>query len=143
MFCIICFDTIKVAEIMTSCHHTYHKKCIDTWLGKSIECPVCRQTITYELMGPQTRMHTERPRAKRAMMRIRFLMDLFEISFNKVRKRKLIKKILKVAYENRVILRKRKTFWNDLCSFGRIVIDDDIEGYYETLMQRWDVKFQQ
>ena len=97
MFCIICLDAISVAEIMTSCHHTYHKKCLDTWLKKSKECPVCRQKITYELMGPQTRSRTERIRAKRAMMRIRFLMDLFDISPSGTHKKKIIKKILKLA----------------------------------------------
>ena len=143
MFCIICLGTINVAEIMTSCHHTYHKKCLDTWLAKSVECPVCRRKITYELMGPQTRSHTERIRGKRAMIRIRFLMDLFDISFNKVRKKKIITKILKIACENRVILKRRKVFWNGLCYFGEMVIDGDTKGYYKPLMQRWDVKFQQ
>ena len=143
MFCIICLDKISVAEIMTSCRHTYHKTCLDTWLKKSKECPVCRQKITYELMGPQTRSRTERIRAKRAMMRIRFLMDLFDISPSGTHKKKIIKKILKLACENRVILRKRTVFWGGLRYFGQDVISNDKDGYYDTLMQQWNIKFEQ
>jgi len=143
MFCIICLGAISVAEIMTSCHHTYHKKCLDTWLKKSIECPVCRQKITYELMGPQTRSRTERIRAKRVIMRICFLMDLFDISQSNIHKKKVIKKILKMACENKVILRKRAVFWRGLRNFGRNVISNDKDGYYDSLMRQWNIKFEQ
>ena len=142
MFCIICLGTIHVAEIMTSCHHTYHKKCLDTWLKKSKECPVCRQKITYELMGPQTRSRTERIRAKRGMMRIRFLMDLFDISPSCIYKKKVIKKILKIVCKYKIILRKRVVFWNGLRNFGQCVISNDKDGYYNTLMQQWNIKFE-
>ena len=141
MFCTICLETIYVTEIMTSCHHTYHKKCLDTWLAKGVGCPVCRGKITYDLMGPETRSRTERVRSKRAMMRIRFLMDLFYITNNKGERKKIIKKILKIACENRIILRRRRTFWNGLRIFGRTVINNDVEGYYKRLMHQWKLKF--
>ena len=143
MFCIICLDKIYAAEIMTSCHHTYHKKCLDTWLKKSVECPVCRGKITYELMGPQTRSRTASLRAKRAMMKIRFLMDLFDISPSHTHKKDIIKKILKKAYKNRGLLRKRTIFWDGLRHFGEAVVSNDKDGYYKTLMKQWYIKFEQ
>lgn len=143
MFCIICLAKISAAEIMTSCHHTYHKKCLDTWLKKSVECPVCRQKITYELMGPQTRSRTASLRAKRAMMKIRFLMDLFDISPSYTHKKNIIKKILKKAYGNRGLLRKRDVFWSGLRNFGQCVISNDKDGQYEALMRQWNIKLEQ
>jgi len=140
MFCTICLGNITVAEIMTSCQHTYHKKCLDIWLTKSVECPVCRQTMTYELIGPQTRSRTERIRGRRAMTRIIFLFDLFDITFHKGERKRIIKKILKIACQHRDALRRHKDFWKDLRLFGKTIADGDTEGYYKNVMNCWDIQ---
>lgn len=46
--CTICMDTINNNEQCKKliCGHIFHSNCIDTWLNRVLECPVCRKTIT-------------------------------------------------------------------------------------------------
>ena len=46
--CTICMDNINKNESCKKleCGHIFHSNCIDTWLNRVLECPVCRQTIT-------------------------------------------------------------------------------------------------
>lgn len=46
--CSICMDDIKFKKEYIrklNCGHGFHKKCIDTWLTKSLTCPMCRCVI--------------------------------------------------------------------------------------------------
>ena len=48
--CSICIDEINKNKItLKNCNHTFHKKCIDSWLKKNSSCPICRQ----EYLPPQ------------------------------------------------------------------------------------------
>jgi hypothetical protein len=43
--CQICFEKYKVGElkrILPKCNHFFHKKCVDKWLKKKGNCPICR-----------------------------------------------------------------------------------------------------
>ena len=41
--CCICKGEDLEPQIVLGCKHTYHQKCIETWLNKSDKCPLCRQ----------------------------------------------------------------------------------------------------
>lgn len=46
--CRICMDDIKKGDICKElCKgHIFHSNCINNWLKRSLECPICRNTIT-------------------------------------------------------------------------------------------------
>jgi hypothetical protein len=31
--------------IRTSCNHVFHKECMDIWMNRKLECPLCRQKV--------------------------------------------------------------------------------------------------
>lgn len=44
--CNICMDHFEYRQYkrtLPKCNHTFHKKCIDSWLKKNSSCPICRQ----------------------------------------------------------------------------------------------------
>ncbi|XP_021713928.1 RING-H2 finger protein ATL78-like [Chenopodium quinoa] len=46
--CVICLADFKGGEklrILPKCHHGFHLKCIDKWLGFQSSCPICRQSL--------------------------------------------------------------------------------------------------
>ena len=45
--CCICLEDIQVKknQIKTKCEHTFHKKCIQKWITKKTNCPMCRENI--------------------------------------------------------------------------------------------------
>lgn len=46
--CFICIDNYKEKElkrILPNCNHCFHKKCIDKWLLKKSNCPICRNHL--------------------------------------------------------------------------------------------------
>ena len=48
--CIICYDKLGQNVTKTKCNHLFHKGCLDTWLGRSSECPMCKKNLK-EIMG--------------------------------------------------------------------------------------------
>ena len=49
--CPICFEAIHKNEMVLSCNHRFHKKCIMTWYVESDICPVCRETQDDEILN--------------------------------------------------------------------------------------------
>ncbi len=45
--CTICFEKFEKNERYRElpCKHMFHKRCIDKWFDKSVNCPMCRQDI--------------------------------------------------------------------------------------------------
>jgi hypothetical protein len=46
--CSVCQDTIVTTEParrLNFCNHTFHTRCIDTWLVQNVHCPMCRHDI--------------------------------------------------------------------------------------------------
>lgn len=44
--CLIEYENIDDLLQLPNCCHTYHSKCILTWLEKEITCPNCRNVVT-------------------------------------------------------------------------------------------------
>lgn len=47
--CAVCLDDVPAGELLTSlpCAHAFHTRCIETWMRKSVTCPVCRGGAEY------------------------------------------------------------------------------------------------
>ncbi|RXH83123.1 hypothetical protein DVH24_003621 [Malus domestica] len=46
--CVICmedFETDQLCQVFPSCNHTFHSNCMNTWLKKSLTCPICRNCV--------------------------------------------------------------------------------------------------
>ena len=45
--CAVCLEALQSDDIARDlpCRHTFHRKCIDTWLSSNHTCPVCRQDL--------------------------------------------------------------------------------------------------
>lgn len=43
--CVICLNNIHIGKKKLKCGHTFHKKCIKTWLKDENTCPICRKEI--------------------------------------------------------------------------------------------------
>ena len=67
--CAICQDDIKDGEqirAISKCQHGFHINCIDKWLSKKGECPLCRAAIidvgrVQEIYNNISRLHQELP----------------------------------------------------------------------------------
>ena len=55
--CPICLDVFKYRQHCRKfqCSHVFHKKCIDRWLAKNTQCPVCRSSV--QPLQPTSRMN--------------------------------------------------------------------------------------
>ncbi|CAN6691104.1 unnamed protein product [Malus baccata var. baccata] len=46
--CVICmedFEIDQLCQVFPSCNHTFHSNCMNTWLKKSLTCPICRNCV--------------------------------------------------------------------------------------------------
>lgn len=43
--CPICLVDIEEERTVTKCNHTFHKECLDIWLGDAYNCPNCRTEL--------------------------------------------------------------------------------------------------
>ena len=48
ILCPICHEeiTTEFNRSHTECGHIFHSGCIDNWLKRTLECPMCRNIIT-------------------------------------------------------------------------------------------------
>ena len=46
--CAICLEEYKIGlyKRTLNCNHTFHKKCIDKWIGEKLSCPICRNSVS-------------------------------------------------------------------------------------------------
>ena len=46
--CVICMVDIEIGETIRylPCAHLFHKRCVDTWLMRSLSCPTCMEELT-------------------------------------------------------------------------------------------------
>ncbi|KAL0351880.1 UNVERIFIED_CONTAM: E3 ubiquitin-protein ligase [Sesamum calycinum] len=48
--CAICLENLQHAEVcrvLPACHHEFHAQCIDPWLSKRLNCPICRAPFRF------------------------------------------------------------------------------------------------
>ena len=45
--CKICFDRFSINQtvVLLSCHHIYHRECLEPWLAQSTQCPECHRNV--------------------------------------------------------------------------------------------------
>merc|ERR1712056_44043 len=45
--CAVCLANLEEGEEARGlpCEHLFHRSCIDAWLAKSRQCPICRQAV--------------------------------------------------------------------------------------------------
>lgn len=139
MFCTICFDTISCLEILTSCGHTYHQKCLDHWFCASAKknCPVCQRVINYTLAGRRTRSKTEDRRTKKILIGCAYYIELFNISAREEEKKKLVDTMFNLLYMNRVLFRKKRKLFYFVYDFIKKLVDSD--EYYRKLYNWWEI----
>lgn len=46
--CSVCFEPFQTGEqaIRTVCDHVFHRKCLEGWVVRRMNCPLCRQEFT-------------------------------------------------------------------------------------------------
>ncbi len=47
--CSICLETITKNGKITNCNHTFHNNCLNQWLKKKKNCPICRTKINKDI----------------------------------------------------------------------------------------------
>ncbi|KAG4953086.1 hypothetical protein AAZX31_14G035900 [Glycine max] len=49
--CAVClgeFEDCDVVKMLPKCEHIFHQHCIDAWLPSHMNCPICRQKVTFD-----------------------------------------------------------------------------------------------
>ncbi|PWA86965.1 Zinc finger, RING/FYVE/PHD-type [Artemisia annua] len=46
--CLECFKDGDKCRLLPNCRHSFHASCIDSWLIKSVACPICRTCVDLE-----------------------------------------------------------------------------------------------
>lgn len=50
--CTICMEVlINTTRTTTECNHTYHTKCLDIWMKRNSNCPLCRRKLSIAKKG--------------------------------------------------------------------------------------------
>lgn len=49
--CAVCLDSFKPRQHarFLVCSHKFHRQCLDRWLSRKNECPVCRSSVRFEV----------------------------------------------------------------------------------------------
>lgn len=52
--CMVCMEPFIAGDVLRAlpCLHRYHQRCIDEWLTRSPECPICKRDITAAPVTP-------------------------------------------------------------------------------------------
>lgn len=52
--CMVCMEPFVAGDVLRAlpCLHRYHQRCIDEWLTRSPECPICKRDITAAPVTP-------------------------------------------------------------------------------------------
>ncbi|KVI11744.1 Zinc finger, RING/FYVE/PHD-type [Cynara cardunculus var. scolymus] len=57
--CSICleyFNEGEICRLLPVCDHVFHARCVDTWLTKVPNCPICRTRVRLDAGGPSDSM---------------------------------------------------------------------------------------
>ncbi|WOG93159.1 hypothetical protein DCAR_0312440 [Daucus carota subsp. sativus] len=52
--CVVCLEWFKKGEKcmrLVGCNHVFHSKCVNSWLIKVLNCPICRGSVKFNLVG--------------------------------------------------------------------------------------------
>ncbi|KAH7577378.1 hypothetical protein JRO89_XS01G0242300 [Xanthoceras sorbifolium] len=55
--CAVCLDDFKKGDkcrLLPICNHSFHAKCVDEWLLKNPNCPICRSTANSRRFGEES-----------------------------------------------------------------------------------------
>eukprot|EP00731_Ephydatia_muelleri_P005858 Em0003g106a len=52
--CAVCLDEMKQNKKQETCSHVFHRECIEKWLRRHNDCPVCRRTLIASAPLPET-----------------------------------------------------------------------------------------
>lgn len=69
--CIVCQEDKLCGEITTElplCKHSYHSKCISSWLEDQNRCPICSKEVIEQEEEPEVSSEGERNRATPLLM---------------------------------------------------------------------------
>lgn len=63
--CMVCLETFKPGDKLRQlpCLHRYHCHCIDKWLERSSQCPICKRDITDDAPPPPKKSAAQPPLA--------------------------------------------------------------------------------
>ncbi|CAD8059993.1 unnamed protein product [Paramecium sonneborni] len=58
--CAICLDNFRQEQLVrvTYCQHVFHYKCLDAWMKKNLNCPICRSAQDRQTIKLQEKLQT-------------------------------------------------------------------------------------
>lgn len=65
--CMVCMEAFATGDALRTlpCLHRYHRRCIDEWLVRSPECPICKRNITAAAVPTSPVVRPSHPRFAR------------------------------------------------------------------------------